>query len=298
MTYSLVNMSALGYDLVRLPHGALAAQVLRTALACGPDELACLTARHPGGRRDERWHRALSAPGASRASSHLAAVKDAVEVLGGTGSESASSVLDRLEAASLGDLGSLEALVRRDILSWTWVSSGDLAVQDPAHEEAADVLCDAAASAYCSRDVPEAARRTMALPFVGAHLPTPQGTGHEQVDLLLTSIATGDAVARERWRATAGAQRPATTGWAPAMHEATWALHLADRLRLAADAQLAAVVAFRDGGFAARDAAYGVWNAISGAVHATVAADLISTSDHDRLTGDLPHPHLHPPPSP
>jgi hypothetical protein len=67
------------------------------------------------------------------------------------------------------------------------------------------------------------------------------------------------------------------------MHEATWALRLADRLRLAADAQLAAADAFLAAGFTARDAAYGVWNAVSGSVQALVAADLLPVRDSDVL---------------
>ncbi len=71
------------------------------------------------------------------------------------------------------------------------------------------------------------------------------------------------------------------------MHQATWAIHLSDRLRPAADAQLAAVAAFTQAGFDARDAAYGVWNALSGAVHATVAADLLPEAEHTVLTAVL-----------
>ncbi len=59
------------------------------------------------------------------------------------------------------------------------------------------------------------------------------------------------------------------------MHEATGALGVVDRLHLAADAQLAAAEAFLAAGFTTQDAAYGVWNAVSGSVQAVVSGDLL-----------------------
>ncbi|MFC6345173.1 hypothetical protein ACFP8W_24535, partial [Nocardioides hankookensis] len=57
----------------------------------------------------------------------------------------------------------------------------------------------------------------------------------------------------------------------------------ADRLRLACDAQLAAVIAFERADFEARDAAYGVWNAWSGVVQAGAVSDLLAAEDADIL---------------
>ena len=56
--------------------------------------------------------------------------------------------------------------------------------------------------------------------------------------------------------------------WAPAMHQATWAMSLTGRLRLAADAQLAAVMRSLAAGFTRSDAARGIWNAVAGVVAA------------------------------
>lgn len=53
---------------------------------------------------------------------------------------------------------------------------------------------------------------------------------------------------------------------------------LSDRLRTATDVQLAGVIAFHRSGFTARDAAYGVWNAVSGVLQAAVAEDLLPGS--------------------
>jgi hypothetical protein len=193
-------------------------------------------------------------------------------------------LLRRLELAALGDLPALERILRRDVLDWTWLHSGDLSVQDPDFALACDVLLDAAASAYRSRHLSDHGRRVMAAPFLAARLPEPGPTGHPRVDELLEELASSNEADRERWRQAVEVQRPGTRTWAPAMHQATWAVHLSDRLRLAADGQLAAVAAFRDGGFDARDAAYGVWNAVSGAVQASVAADLVGDDDLRVLT--------------
>jgi hypothetical protein len=282
--YSLVNVPALGYDLVRLPRGEQVARVLRVALSCGPGELARLADRYPGQSRAPRWDEVL---GDRRHEDMRAALRLADRALeravGGDGGWS-SLMLGRLERAAIGDLPALERVLRHDILDWTWLRSGDLAVQDPDHALACDLLADAAASAYCSEHLDDETRRAMARPFLAARLVCDRPTGLGDVDALLTTVATSNEPARAAWRRAVDAMRPGTATWAPAMHQATWAVHLADRLRLAADAQLAAVVAFREGGFEARDAAYGVWNALSGAVQATVAADLLPDADHTRLT--------------
>ena len=284
MPYSLVNVPALGYDLVRLPHGEQVARVLRVALACGPDELAVLAGHHPGESRAPRWDEVVAGRRREGLHAALGVADQALErAVAGERRES-SLLLRRLERAAVGDLPALERVLRHDILEWTWLRSGDLAVQDPDHALACDVLADAAASAYCSEYLDGETRRAMAAPFLAARLRSDAPTGHPLVDRMLADVACGNEPARAAWRRAVDAMRPGTATWAPAMHQATWAVHLSDRLRLAADAQLAAVVAFRQGGLDARDAAYGVWNALSGAVQATVAADLLADHDHDRLT--------------
>jgi hypothetical protein len=282
--YSLVNVPALGYDLARLPHGEQVAEVLRTALAAGPAELSRLAARHPGEGREQRWADALLS-GREEPMHEALGLGGRAVVHAQAGDPATSGVLlRRLELAALGDLPALERILRHDILDWTWLRSGDLAVQDPDFALACDVLLDAAASAYRSRHLSDHGRRVMAAPFLAARLPAPEATGHPGVDELLEQLSSADAADRERWRRAVERHRPGTRTWAPAMHQATWAVHLADRLRLAADGQLAAVAAFRDGGFDARDAAYGVWNAVSGAVQASVAADLVGDQDLRVLT--------------
>ncbi len=285
MTYSLVGAPTLGYDLARLPHGLQVAHVVRVALRCTPDDLVRLAARHPGPARADRLAEVVAA---SSPTAMTTALPLAGEALSSSvaGDGSAAGLLSRLESAVMGDVAALDRLIRSDVLDWTWVRSGDLAVQDPHASLAADVLVDAAASAFCSGAVPRQVRREMATPFVGARFADLDDvpTGHEEVDAMLRRVAGADHDVREAWRRAVDEVRPTTTSWAPAMHQATWALTLADRLRLATDAQMAALTAFHAAGFRPRDAAYGVWNALSGVVQATAAADLLPAADHTTLT--------------
>ena len=288
MPYSLINTPALGYDLVRLAQGAQVSRVLRVALAAGPGELARLSSRHLGDRR-VGWERLVVRGGQEGVGSALKLADQALERAFAGDHGTSTMLLRRLERAALGNLPALVRLLGHDILDWTWLHSGDLAVQDPDHALAFEVLADAAASAYCAERLDDGVRRTMVGPFLAARVeqsgPTGEaGTGHPAVDALLAEVAASDAAVRDSWRAGVDAVRPGTATWAPAMHQATWALHVTDRLRVAADAQLAMVVAFHEAGFDHLDAAYGVWNALSGAVQATVAADLLSETDFHRLT--------------
>jgi hypothetical protein len=254
------------------------------ALSAGPSELAALAAHHPGDARETRWAEALTSGSEESMSAALGLAGRAVVHAQAGDTGSSGVLLRRLEQAALGDLPALERMLRHDILDWTWLHSGDLSVQDPDFGRACDVLLDAAASAYRSRQLSDHGRRLMAGPFLAARVEAPPGTGHPEVDGLLEELRASDGTARELWREAVETNRPGTRTWAPAMHQATWAVHLSGRLRLAADAQLAAVAAFRDGGFDARDAAYGVWNAVSGAVQAGVAADLVGDDDLRVLT--------------
>ena len=160
------------------------------------------------------------------------------------------------------------------------------------------MLADAAASAYCSERLDHTVRRSMAAPFLAAGLDLAGGpSSHPAVQTVLDRLAGADEPARRAWRQAVDDVRPGTTGWAPAMHQAGWAVMLADRLRVAADAQLQAVQVFRAAGFDARDASYGVWNAVSGVVQATVAADLLPEHDRQRLVAVWTRVHGEEPPA-
>ncbi|WP_435746879.1 hypothetical protein [Nocardioides sp. SYSU DS0663] len=283
MAYSFVGMSALGFDLARLPGGARTGAVLRTALACSGEDLAALAAQHPGA--------AARAAGRALAPSPAPHPRVAEEV--GRAARYVAApvrrdpeVLRRLEAALLGDGRALERFVRHEALDWTWLRSGGLAVQDPVAADAADVLADAAVAGYHQEELPAEERRALVAPLLRSGLglrdhTVPVGTG--LVDDALAALAGTDGAGRETWRRVVDELRPRTAQWAPAMHRATWVLTVTERLRLAADAQLAAVVAFHQAGLTARDAAYGVWNAVSGTVQALAAIDLLDAADAEVL---------------
>ncbi|WP_122818431.1 hypothetical protein [Nocardioides pantholopis] len=283
MTYTLVAGTALGFDLARLPGGARAAAVLRTALACRPEDLDRIAAQHPGDCVRAGWAELLAQrPEDGRMAG---TVGRAVEALL-RGDRGDARVLGRLEAALLGDQRGLDRLVRHELLDWTWLGGASLAVQDPAASLAADVLVDAATAGYRETALDPAVRRAMAVPLLRSGVPLRDRTvpvGVEPLDRALATLASADATTRRRWRTATDERRAHTAAWAPAVHRATWALSVTERLRLALDAQLAAVAAFHDAGLTPRDAAYGVWNAASGAVVALTAIDLIDTADAETL---------------
>jgi hypothetical protein len=279
MAYSVIGGPALGFDLARLPGGHQVAGVLRAALAAGPDDLERLAECHPGAGDREEWRRACAEPATG-----TPAMSDALPLAGAALEEAAAgetALLRRLESSLLGDARALDRLLRRDLLDWTWLHSGSIAVQDPVASLAADVLADAAASAYLREDLPAELRRAMAGPFVRARLAEHDdlSLGLPDVDARLATLAGADAEVRDAWRRVVDELRVHTAQWAPAMHQATWALSLADRLRVACDAQLAAVIAFQRADFGARDASYGVWNAWSGVVQASTVSDLLPADD-------------------
>lgn len=280
MGYSVIGAPALGFDLARLPGGGQVAEVLRVAIAATPAEIERLADCHPGVGAREQWQRACTEAAASTSS-----MRDALPLAGAAIEEAAAgetALLRRLETSLLGDATALDRFVRHDLLDWTWLGSGPVSVQDPAASLAADVLVDASVSAYLRQELPGELRRAMAAPYVRAALAGPDdggAVGLSEVDARLATFAGTDGPTRSAWRRAVDELRVHTAQWAPAMHQATWALSLSERLRTACDAQLAGVIAFDRGGFTAHDAAYGVWNAWAGVVQATAVSDLLSSAD-------------------
>jgi hypothetical protein len=282
MLYSTVGAPALGFDLARLQGGERVAAVLRGTLAATPSDLARLAARHPGPEARDRWRRTWPDP---RAATTLVDVLPLVRAAVGA-PDGAVDLLRRLEGSLLGDVAALEWLVRHELLDWTWVHSGSTAVQDPAATSAADVLVDAAVSAYLQSSLPADVRRGMATALVAAGLAlpsNPDSTGVPDADRRLGRLAVADERVRRGWRRVVDELRPSSAQWAPAMHQATRAVASSDRLRTATDVQLAGVVAFHRSGFTAQDAAYGVWNSVSGVLQAVVARDLLAPGVADVL---------------
>jgi hypothetical protein len=286
MPYSHLGAPALGFDLVRLDAGERVATVLRSGLAVGASDLDGLAAAHPGAAARESW----TASWQRLDPAHGRALRDVLPLAGEAisgAAEGDTRLLRRLELSLVGDSPALERFVRREVLDWTWVTSGSTAVQDPAATPAADVLSDAAVSAYLQEHLATDVRRAMAAPLLRSGLTltsSPGGTGVPLVDERLEVLAGADDSARQRWRVTVDRLRLTTGEWAPAMHQAAWALVTSERLRLATDVQLAGVQAFRRGGFSPQDAAYGVWNAVAGSLQAGVVADLLPAAVEQVLT--------------
>lgn len=277
MPYSLVGGHALGFDLARLGRGRQAAAVLRTALTADVADLDRWATHHPGAVARSSWLRATA-----RADARAETVRNVLPLAGAAVEEAvttgASTLLRRLETSLLGDTHTLDHFIRHDLLDWTWIHSGPMSVQDPTASAAADVLADAATSGYLGDRLDAGVRRAMVVPYLKAELPTRDetaATGMARVDRVLDRLSAGDESVRSAWRRVVDEQRLRTAQWAPAMHQASWAASMSGRLRLACDVQLAGVIAFQLAGLTPRDAAYGVWNAVSGVLQAVVMVDLL-----------------------
>ncbi|WP_426246004.1 hypothetical protein [Nocardioides sp. LHG3406-4] len=284
MRYSVVGAATLGFDLTRLEHGTRVAGVLRAALACGPEELEQLAAAHPGPQaRRARQAELQTALFEREALADLLpqAGRAFEESLGGS-----SPTLRRLEAGLLGDPAGIDHLVRHDILDWTWLRSGSTSVQDPVAADAADVLSDAAVAAYLRSSTRPDLWSEMSAPLESSGIEPVESlliAGVPTVSAMLQELALADDELLARWRRVVADVRGRTAQWAPAMHRTSWALSLAERLRLAADVQLAGVIAFSRSGLTASDAAYGAWNALTGVLQAQLVSDLLPDVDADVL---------------
>ncbi|WP_146099564.1 hypothetical protein [Kineococcus xinjiangensis] len=292
-----MSSPVLGFDLVRLPCGDAVAGVLLHALACSPRDLEVLAARHDGPARERAWDRVReiteTVPRMDEVLSQVANglvegdFDDAV-----TGPRVESGVVRVLQASTVADADALVRLVHHDILDWTWTQhDGGVGLRTEVASHAGEVLADAAVSAYLGQWLPADLRRTLVAPYLTAvkDLPPlsrrPSALGHAQAGAveLLERLAAMDAEDRACLRAAAQAVRASGGEWASAVHDASWAVHLSDRVRTAAEAQMLAVRAFRAGGLDAGDGASGVWNVVSGALHAEVVADLLGGESRERL---------------
>jgi hypothetical protein len=295
--YSLVSAPVLGFDLVRRPGGAETAAVLATALALGPADVEPLAAAprqdvdRLGADRLRAWTRVSVA---TRDEGTVRTVADAgnatSDALGPGGV--AADLHRRLVTAGIGTLEDLLRCVRHDILDWTWTGGPGVAVQPPAATVASGVVCDAVAAAYAGHLLSTIDRTVLTEPWrqVWATRTPPVGDvgpGAGEVRALLERVRTAEGARRRDLLAAADAYRAGTRPWSLAVHNASWAAHLSGRTRAAATAQMQAVLAVQRARFTAAECAAGVWNLVSGAVHAMVVADLLGDVDHLALTEPL-----------
>lgn len=281
MPYSLVSAATLGFDLVRLPGGAAAADVLLTGLTAGPAELAALAAAARTGTAD-REQRTVLAVRARRAR-ELAATVPQLRSVGSAGEDRTAVLVTQLERGTIGTAAAVERVLREDVLGpeHTAAAGADGRVR----EQAAEVLADAVVGEWAAGVLPPLVRRELVQPFAAA-VPDARTRGAD-ADLgpatprlcsLTATFAGLDARGRERWRTAVDDGRAEQRPWAAAMHEASWAAHVSGRTRTLATAQLLAVRAFTAAGFDARDGASGSWNALAGVVQAFTMGDLLDGS--------------------
>ncbi len=289
--YSLVSSSLLTIDLVRHSNGVELADVLERALCLtAVDMMALEAAFEDSPERRDAWAAVEAATeGAPRLLGVLASARDAF--IDGTPPVGAlRRIGHELSVTPMGSLYELVAMVERDVLEWTRERHGDLVVQQHTHGVAA--VRDAIAAAYARLIVAPEHITTLTESWHAVFGDMPAvGTGGEygpQTDVVRRAV---DLVSRLRpedfadlnstyWRA----YRP-ETGWATAMHAASWAAVISDRLRPVAASQLALLRALLLAGLPAAVGASGVMMAATAAMQAVVLADVLDESTYDSLTG-------------
>jgi hypothetical protein len=152
------------------------------------------------------------------------------------------------------------------------------------------VLCDAAVASYLRDLLSPMTRRQLGAGWVAAMRRLPAGPPidlgphHYALSALLDRLRTlRPEDVRRLARAGDDSRKAQTAGWSGAVHSASWAAYLSDRIRTAAAAQLLLVQALDNGVVPLAERAGGVWNLLSGAVQALVVRDLLDTATAHRL---------------
>ncbi|RZU50484.1 hypothetical protein EV385_2256 [Krasilnikovia cinnamomea] len=273
--YSLVSAPVLGFDLTRLGGGSATAEVLLRALKLQLGDLPVLAERLPDeGVRGPLW---VEVESASRR----------LPTLKGVGNDASSLAL--IERAPIGSVDALLTCIRYDVMAWTWQGTGRDATQSEAAASATALLCDAAVASYLREVLDEQTRRMLGAGWVAAvkKLPTGApidlGPHHYAISALLERLRSIRPADLNRLVQSAEDARRNAGGWSPAVHSASWAAYLSDRVRTAAAAQMLLVQAIDIAAIPLADRAGGIWNMLSGAVQALVVKDLLDTATAHRL---------------
>jgi hypothetical protein len=272
--YTLLGASVLGFDLVRRVGGGAVASLLVEAMAVTAEELPVLASARPLGLvtaqdRDE-VERATERSPLSTALGRMSHLVEAGRV---------KEALQLIERAPMAGLGDLLDCVRNEVFDWTWHGAGAGRSQPEEAATAVAVVCDAVTAAYHPTTLRDGLAQQLIEPWATAQAALPRrrlhlGPAHDELDLLLARLARLDRAGHGLLLEAAHAAR-GRGGWAGAMHSASWAVHMADRVRPSAAAQLRAVRVLSDADVSVTDAAAGTWNVVSGAVQATVVKDLL-----------------------
>src|SRR3954469_10490176 len=200
-----------------------------------------------------------------------------------------AGALTLVERAPIGSVDSLLTCLRYDVMSWTWQGKGRDAQQSEAAAGATALLCDAAVASYLREVLDADTRRRLGAGWVAAMrklavgAPIDLGPHHYAVSALLDRLRSLRARDLSRLSASAEDARRNTGGWSPAVHSASWAAYLSDRVRTAAAAQMLLVQAVDTADIPLADRAGGGWNMLARAVQALVVRDLLDTSTAHRL---------------
>lgn len=271
--YSLLSAPVLCFDLVRSPHGGQVAELLGGVMDLTSEDLARVGDGYSSGGTSGSDPGLEELSAALRRSRALMAQRDVAAAL---------SVLERAPVAGL---SAVHHAIRTDVLAWT----ARLAEPERARGGTlVELVCDAVADAHAGR----ASDAVRTLQQLLAPVPEPSdalGPCAAQVRELLARL---DGLDPAGWtRVRRAAEQARRHDWARSMHSATWAVHLADRVRAAARAQLLAVGVLERSPLGLTDLAAGGWNLVSGAVQTLAVADLLDEETQgrllDRLTGAL-----------
>jgi hypothetical protein len=275
--YSLVSAPVLGFDLTRLGGGSATAEVMLRALRLGLGDLPILAERLPDeGVRGPLW---VEVESAARRLPSLRSMN----------TDDPAGSLALVERAPIGSVDALLTCLRYDVMAWTWHGAGRDARQSEQASAATALLCDAAVASYLREVLDETSRRMLGAGWVAAlrKLPTGApidlGPHHYAVSALLDRLRSMGPQDLPRLVQSAEDARRNAGGWSPAVHSASWAAYLSDRVRTAAAAQMLLVQAVDTAAIPLADRAGGVWNMLSGAVQALVVRDLLDTATAHRL---------------
>jgi hypothetical protein len=277
--YSLLGASLLGFDLVRRPGGGAVASILVDALAVTADDLPLLARAHPLGVLTDDDRRQVEQ--ATEGSPMVAAMGQMGSLVAAGQVAQARQLLESTPLAGLPDL---LRCVRNEVFDWARQPQEEV----PAAAAAAvEVVCDAVVAAYHAPQLGARVSEQLVEPWAVARQLLPRrtpdlGPCHAQLTALLDGLAALDTAGWHRLGAV-GTQVRGQGSWAPAMHSATWSIHLSGRVREGATAHLRAVRVMSDAGLPEGEAARGLWNLVSGAVQASVATDLVDDETAQRL---------------
>ncbi|SDF94022.1 hypothetical protein [Klenkia brasiliensis] len=284
MGYTLLNPSAVGFDVVRRPAAARVASVLLVAATATPALLADLAARHPLVGLPAGPRRAALAE-----SVQMREIRAASFPVLSAGDDGGRPVVQAdpggWDSFALGGAHELGPYVCEQLLG-----PGALPPVDPDDVRvlAADLLAEAVVGAWTAGATEPAddLYRTVRQAASTAGRPAGLGPNAVRVVALLDGLPTGTRGCGAFLRRTRGTADPVE--WATAMQEAAWAAWLSGRERPAVAAQMLAVIALADRGIGAGDLAARVWNLVSGMVAVAVVQDLLPDATVAALAGPAP----------